>query len=137
MTPDRSATRIPPAFVQPQAQACRLSGLQRQAGSCERYLFKDATQTVFGEGAASARVMLVGEQPGDQEDIARRPFIGPAGELLDECLQEAGIERSLCYVTNAVKHFKFERRGKRRIHAKPTARESSDARGGSVASLSF
>jgi DNA polymerase len=82
-------------------------------------LWRQATQAVFGEGRRSATVMLVGEQPGDREDLEGRPFVGPAGRLLDEALAEAGIDRSATYVTNAVKHFKFEARGKRRIHAKP------------------
>jgi DNA polymerase len=86
-------------------------------------LWKDATQTVFGEGAARARLMLVGEQPGDQEDIQGRPFVGPAGGVLDRALSEAGIDRREAYVTNAVKHFKFEPRGKKRIHKKPADRE--------------
>ncbi|HWK73011.1 MAG TPA: UdgX family uracil-DNA binding protein [Povalibacter sp.] len=86
-------------------------------------LWKDATQTVFGEGRASARILLVGEQPGDQQDLAGRPFVGPAGRLLDRALQEAGIERKATYVTNAVKHFKFEQRGKRRLHRKPNSLE--------------
>ncbi|TAV64649.1 uracil-DNA glycosylase [Rhizobium leguminosarum] len=101
-----------------------MAALRRQADACERCdLYKYATQTVFGEGPSVARVVLVGEQPGDQEDTAGKPFVGPAGRLLDECLQKAGVDRSLCYVTNAVKHFKFERRGKRRLHAKPNAGE--------------
>ena len=79
----------------------------------------NATQAVFGEGAPKAEVMLVGEQPGDREDLAGKPFVGPAGQLLDEALEEAGIDRSLTYVTNAVKHFKWQARGKRRIHQKP------------------
>jgi DNA polymerase len=87
-------------------------------------LYANATQAVFGEGAAHAEVMLVGEQPGDKEDIAGRPFVGPAGRLLDEALAEAGIDRSRAYVTNAVKHFKWQGRGKRRIHQKPTWSES-------------
>ena len=87
-------------------------------------LYADATQAVFGEGAAHAEVMLVGEQPGDREDLAGRPFVGPAGRLLDEALAEAGIDRSHAYVTNAVKHFKWQGRGKRRIHQKPTWSES-------------
>ncbi|MDB5808614.1 MAG: putative Uracil-DNA glycosylase [Betaproteobacteria bacterium] len=86
-------------------------------------LWKPATQTVFGEGPARARIMLVGEQPGDQEDLAGRPFIGPAGKLLDRALGEAGIDRRIVYVTNAVKHFKFELRGKRRLHKKPADAE--------------
>lgn len=86
-------------------------------------LWEHATQAVFGEGPPDARLMLVGEQPGDQEDIAGRPFVGPAGQLLDRALAEAGIDRTIVYVTNAVKHFKFEPRGKRRIHAKPDTGE--------------
>jgi len=86
-------------------------------------LWKRGTQTVFGEGQATARLLLVGEQPGDVEDIEGRPFVGPAGRLLDDALEEAGIDRTLAYVTNAVKHFKWEPRGKRRIHQPPNARE--------------
>jgi uracil-DNA glycosylase len=86
-------------------------------------LWKRGTQTVFGEGAQRARVMLVGEQPGNEEDLAGRPFVGPAGKLLDKALEEAGIDREQAYVTNVVKHFKWEPRGKRRIHAKPNAVE--------------
>ena len=78
---------------------------------------------MFGEGAAHARIMLVGEQPGDQEDLAGRPFVGPAGQLLDQALAEAGIDRDEVYVTNAVKHFKYEPRGKRRMHKTPTRGE--------------
>lgn len=98
--------------------------MHRDAEDCRRCdLYRDATQVVFGEGAKDAAVVLVGEQPGDREDLAGRPFIGPAGRLLDECLHEADIDRSLCYVTNAVKHFKFEPRGKRRLHARPNVGE--------------
>lgn len=86
-------------------------------------LYKRGTQTVFGEGPRRAEVMLVGEQPGDAEDLAGHPFVGPAGRLLDKALIDAGIDRSLVYVTNVVKHFKWEPRGKRRIHAKPNAAE--------------
>src|SRR5690242_10979584 len=82
-------------------------------------LYKRGTQTVFGEGPATAPVMLVGEQPGNEEDLSGHPFVGPAGRLLDSALEEAGIERQRAYVTNVVKHFKWEPRGKRRIHAKP------------------
>ncbi|KPF78288.1 DNA polymerase [alpha proteobacterium AAP81b] len=97
-----------------------LAALKAEALGCQRCpLWAPATQTVFGEGPADALVMLVGEQPGDQEDLAGRPFVGPAGQLLDAALAEAGIDRTRAYVTNAVKHFKFEPRGKRRIHAKP------------------
>ncbi len=101
-----------------------LHALRAAAPSCHGCpLYKDATQVVFGEGKPSARVMLIGEQPGDSEDIAGKPFVGPAGRLLDEVLEAAGIPRDETYVTNAVKHFKFTRRGKRRIHDKPTRYE--------------
>jgi DNA polymerase len=86
-------------------------------------LYKAATQTVFGEGPVPARLVLMGEVPGDKEDIAGHPFVGPAGGILDDALEEAGIDRSTVYVTNAVKHFKFERRGKVRIHKKPNRTE--------------
>jgi DNA polymerase len=91
-------------------------------------LYKHATQAVFGEGSESAEVVFVGEQPGDQEDLQGRPFVGPAGRLLDEAMAEAGIDRSKAYVTNAVKHFKFQQRGKRRIHQKPNWSEVSACR---------
>jgi uracil-DNA glycosylase family protein len=83
-------------------------------------LYRDATQVVFSTGAARARIMLVGEQPGDREDLAGEPFVGPAGRVLDEAVDAAGIPREQLYLTNAVKHFRFEQRGKRRIHAKPS-----------------
>src|SRR5688572_21385651 len=86
-------------------------------------LYANATQTVFGQGPARAKVVLVGEQPGDAEDRAGAPFVGPAGKLLDRALEEVGIERSQVYVTNAVKHFKWTPRGKCRMHAKPASRE--------------
>ncbi|HEX8642921.1 MAG TPA: UdgX family uracil-DNA binding protein [Allosphingosinicella sp.] len=95
-----------------------------EARGCTRcHLYKCATRTVFGEGPLDGPIMFVGEQPGDQEDLAGRPFVGPAGQLFDRALGDAGVDRSAAYVTNAVKHFKFERRGKRRIHAKPDAGE--------------
>lgn len=101
-----------------------LDRLKEEAARCTLCpLHGPATQTVFGEGPADARLMLVGEQPGDQEDLAGRPFVGPAGQLLDRALKAAGIDRARTYVTNAVKHFKFEQRGRRRIHATPTAEE--------------
>jgi DNA polymerase len=101
-----------------------LDALRAQAMGCRACpLWEPATQTVFGEGPASARVMLVGEQPGDQEDLAGRPFVGPAGKVLDRALAEAGVDRGQVYVTNAVKHFKFEPRGKFRLHQKPTGAE--------------
>src|SRR5487761_1290058 len=103
-----------------------LSTLRKAARDCEGCpLFQRATQTVFGEGAVHAAIVLVGEQPGDQEDLAGKPFVGPAGKLLDKCLTEAGIERRHTYVTNMVKHFKWEPRGKRRIHEKPNQMEIS------------
>jgi len=101
-----------------------LEALKAKAAACRACnLWKNATQTVFGEGAERAIVMFVGEQPGDQEDRAGRPFVGPAGGLLDSVLEEVGIDRRALYVTNAVKHFKWEPRGKRRIHKKPSLRE--------------
>ncbi len=101
-----------------------LDSVAEIAASCKACdLYKRATQTVFGEGPKRARIMLVGEQPGDAEDIAGHPFVGPAGKLLDRALEQAGIDRATVYVTNVVKHFKWEPRGKRRIHAKPNAGE--------------
>jgi DNA polymerase len=101
-----------------------LSAMRREAETCKRCpLYRNATQTVFGEGPRNAPVVFVGEQPGDQEDLAGRPFVGPAGKLFDRALEDAGLDRSRAYVTNAVKHFKFEPRGKRRIHKKPNAGE--------------
>jgi uracil-DNA glycosylase len=98
--------------------------LAEEACGCTRCdLYKNATQTVFGEGPADAHLMLVGEQPGDQEDLTGRPFVGPAGKVLDAALEAAGIARSSVYITNAVKHFKNEPRGKRRIHKKPDTGE--------------
>src|SRR6185295_4250944 len=96
-------------------------GAAKDCTACD--LYKRGTQTVFGEGAAHARLMLVGEQPGDAEDLSGHPFVGPAGKLLDRALAEAGIDRAQVYVTNVVKHFKWEPRGKRRIHKKPNAGE--------------
>jgi uracil-DNA glycosylase family protein len=97
-----------------------LRKLREAAAGCKACpLWKTGTQTVFGEGSPKAEVMFVGEQPGDQEDKAGRPFVGPAGKLLDKAMAEAGIDRSLAYVTNVVKHFKWQARGKRRIHQKP------------------
>ncbi len=97
-----------------------LPALRAAAAHCRGCtLYLNATQTVFGEGAAHAKIMLVGEQPGDREDLAGKPFVGPAGQLLDEALAEAGIERRQVYVTNAVKHFNFEPRGKFRLHKRP------------------
>src|SRR6266699_3894006 len=98
----------------------------RQCTAC--HLYKRATQTVFGEGPKGAPIMMVGEQPGDYEDVAGKPFVGPAGKIMDWALEEAGIDRAHVYVTNAVKHFKWEPRGKRRIHQKPNSREIAACR---------
>lgn len=106
-----------------------LPALRAAAANCKACdLWKLGTQTVFGEGRASARVMLVGEQPGDKEDLQGRPFVGPAGAVLDKALVAAGIDRTDVYVTNIVKHFKWEPRGKRRLHKKPNALEISACR---------
>jgi len=106
------------------ASADDLEMLREEASHCRACpLWKDATQTVFGEGPRQARIMLVGEQPGDKEDLAGKPFVGPAGQMLDRALEEAGIDRTKVYVTNAVKHFKFLARGKIRLHQKPSTPE--------------
>ena len=106
-----------------------LTALRREALECRACrLWERGTQTVFGEGAKSSELMLVGEQPGDEEDLAGRPFVGPAGRLLDELLEEAGIDRPLVYVTNVVKHFKWKARGKRRIHDRPSWSEVAACR---------
>jgi DNA polymerase len=103
--------------------------LREEAAGCRACpLWKDTTQTVFGEGPQTAQVMLVGEQPGDKEDLAGKPFVGPAGQMLDRALEEAGIDRSKVYVTNAVKHFKFVPRGKIRLHQKPSTAEITACR---------
>jgi uracil-DNA glycosylase len=106
-----------------------LARLAHDAADCRACdLWRDATQTVFGEGPPDAELMLVGEQPGDKEDLAGHPFVGPAGRVLDEALAAAGIERDRVYVTNAVKHFKWRARGKRRIHDKPNRMEVAACR---------
>jgi DNA polymerase len=106
-----------------------LSALRAAAEKCQGCaLYRSATQVVFGEGPAHARLMLIGETPGDEEDLAGRPFVGAAGRLLDQLLQEAGIDRAQTYVTNPVKHFKWTPRGKRRLHAKPNSREINACR---------
>lgn len=122
VSPARPTSRVfRPVAPRPNAP---LAAARVEAEACRRCaLFGPATQTVFGEGPIGASIMLVGEQAGDQEDLAGRPFVGPAGQLLDRALQEAGLDRSHLYVTNAVKHFKFVLRGKRRIHAKPDISE--------------
>jgi uracil-DNA glycosylase len=112
-----------------------LGELRREAVKCQACpLFRNATQTVFGEGGAGV-VVFIGEQPGDQEDKLGKPFVGPAGQILDRALIAAGIDRSQCYVTNAVKHFKWKPRGKRRIHEKPSSREIEACRPWLIAEL--
>lgn len=106
-----------------------LSSLREAAADCKACdLWKGGTQTVFGEGRRRAKVMFIGEQPGNEEDLTGKPFVGPAGKLFDSALEEAGIDRSQTYVTNVVKHFKWEPRGKRRIHKKPNAGEIAACR---------
>jgi len=120
------ANAAPPAH---EDAAKAIAALREEAAHCRRCpLWQPATQTVFGEGPVDARLMFVGEQPGDQEDMTGRPFVGPAGQLFDRALAEAGVDRDTAYVTNAVKHFKFVQRGKRRIHDKPNAGEISACR---------
>jgi uracil-DNA glycosylase len=109
------------ALVPERPSVPRLREAAQGCKACD--LWKRGTQTVFGEGTRNAEVVFVGEQPGDKEDLAGKPFVGPAGRLLDKALEEVGIERRLAYVTNVVKHFKWEARGKRRIHQKPNAEE--------------
>jgi uracil-DNA glycosylase len=116
-TPDDTAAR----FVPPGADLDQLKAAAAGCTACP--LHERGTQTVFGEGRPRARAMLIGEQPGDQEDLKGRPFVGPAGQLLDWALEKAGIDRSQAYVTNVVKHFKWVPRGKRRIHSKPSSME--------------
>ena len=108
--------------AEPPAHPRSVEQLREAAAACHGCdLWKNATQTVFGDGAEHGRLMFVGEQPGDQEDLQGKPFVGPAGKLLERALDEAGIDRRLVYVTNAVKHFRWTRRGKRRLHEKPNA----------------
>jgi DNA polymerase len=117
------------AVARPSNVRAAWEALFEEARRCTRCeLYKFGTQTVFGEGPLDPSIMFVGEQPGDQEDLAGRPFVGPAGALFDAALEKAGIDRSTVYVTNAVKHFKFIQRGKRRIHNKPDAGEISACR---------
>src|SRR3979411_189116 len=108
----------------PAATTDSLAALRLAPADCRAcHLYKDATQTVFGEGPQAAQIMLVGEQPGDKEDLAGKPFVGPAGLMLDRALEEAGVDRRKVYITNAVKHFKFVPRGKIRLHQKPNTLE--------------
>jgi DNA polymerase len=122
----KSASRSAADYLPPRKT---LPALRRAAADCKGCdLYKRATQTVFGEGKAGCAIMMVGEQPGDQEDLAGEPFVGPAGRLLDQVLAELEVDRQQVYVTNAVKHFKWEPRGKRRLHSKPNSREISACR---------
>jgi DNA polymerase len=128
--PHKPQKRLEPPKVNDKASemarkhADDIETLREEAADCRACpLWKDATQTVFGEGPQTARIMLVGEQPGDKEDLAGKPFVGPAGQMLDRALEEAGIDRRTVYVTNAVKHFKFVPRGKIRLHQKPNTPE--------------
>ena len=126
--PDISAADFIPADL-PSARGKRLEVLREAAQGCRGCdLCENATQAVFGEGSISAKVMFLGEQPGDQEDRQGKPFVGPSGTMLDDVLEEVGIDRKKVYVTNTVKHFKFTQRGKRRIHQKPVAREINACR---------
>jgi uracil-DNA glycosylase family protein len=115
-----------PELIPPRPSLKKVRDVAKGCRAC--HLYRRATQTVFGEGPPTAGVMLVGEQPGDAEDLAGHPFVGPAGKLLDRALAEAGIDRRDVYVTNVVKHFKYEPRGKRRIHAKPNGAEIAACR---------
>jgi DNA polymerase len=129
-SPDEGAA----ALIPPDASWSELKG--RAAGCRACPLWKSGTQTVFGEGAHDAKLLFVGEQPGHEEDLSGRPFVGPAGKLLHRALVEAGIDRADAYLTNVVKHFKWEPRGKRRIHAKPNAAEIRACRPWLVAEVS-
>jgi len=124
--PKKRLDSHPPAPVPAHPTLAKLRAAAAGCRACD--LWKRGTQTVFGEGAPHARVMFVGEQPGDREDLQGRPFVGPAGLLLDKALEQAGIDRKQVYVTNAVKHFKWEPRGKRRIHKKPNSLEIAACR---------
>src|SRR4029079_7273907 len=117
----RAAPETAAVLIPERPTLSKLRGAAAGCRACE--LWERGTKTVFGEGAAHAEVMFVGEQPGNDEDLAGQPFVGPAGKLLDRALLDAGIDRSQTYVTNVVKHFKWEPRGKRRIHSKPNAYE--------------
>lgn len=131
-----SVTQAGSQTVPAGASLAELAEASKTCTNCD--LYRRATQTVFGEGRPNAKIMLIGEQPGNQEDLEGRPFVGPAGKLLDAALAEAGVDRQQVYVTNAVKHFKWEPRGKRRIHKKPNALEIAACRpwlGAEIAAL--
>lgn len=120
---------VVPEGTAPEPVDGSLAALRDAAAACKRCdLWRPATQTVFGEGPARARIMVIGEQPGDQEDLAGRPFVGPAGKLFDRALEELGVDRGDMYVTNAVKHFKFLPRGKVRLHQSPNPAEQRACR---------
>src|ERR1700744_5269988 len=121
MATRKTTTGTAADLIPPRASLAKLREIAASCKACP--LYANATQPVFGEGPAHAALMLVGETAGDQEDLQGRPFIGPAGKLLDRCLAEAGIDRSQSYVSNVVKHFKFTLRGKKRLHGKPNAAE--------------
>jgi uracil-DNA glycosylase family protein len=119
----------PKPLLPPIPRSGSLQALENASRNCKACdLWRNATQTVFGEGSPRAKIMMIGEQPGNQEDLEGKPFVGPAGKLLDEALLAAGIDRKRIYLTNAVKHFKWEPRGKRRIHKKPGAKEMDACR---------
>ena len=127
--PHKAQKRPEPSMKRPHAMAESIAALREEAAECRVCpLWRNATQTVFGEGPQAAQIMLVGEQPGDKEDLAGKPFVGPAGQMLDRALKEAGIDRTKTYVTNAVKHFKFVPRGKIRLHQKPSTPEITACR---------
>jgi uracil-DNA glycosylase len=126
LMPPREPKPTAAPLVPPTTSLARLKAAAADCRACE--LWKSGTQTVFGEGPRSATIVMIGEQPGDQEDLAGKPFVGPAGKLLDKALAAAGIERDEVFVTNAVKHFKWEPRGKKRIHKKPNAVEITACR---------
>jgi DNA polymerase len=113
-------------FLPPQQDLASLRAAAKDCRGCD--LYREATQVVFGEGDARATIFLVGEQPGDREDLQGKPFVGPAGQLLDRCLESAGVDRGKVYITNAVKHFKWEPRGKVRLHKKPNSLEIAACR---------
>ncbi|HSX62177.1 MAG TPA: UdgX family uracil-DNA binding protein [Tahibacter sp.] len=123
---DEDATTPARPAISARSSLARLRAAAKRCRACP--LWEPATQTVFGEGPERARDFLIGEQPGDREDLAGRPFVGPAGQLLDRALAEAGIDRDTLYLTNAVKHFKYRLRGKRRLHARASAAEQAACR---------
>ena len=126
--PSPRRRRVPEGSA-PEPRNETLPALREAAADCKRCpLWKPATQTVFGEGPRNARILLVGEQPGDKEDLSGRPFVGPAGQMLDRALGELGLDRRKLYLTNAVKHFKFEERGTRRLHRSPQPSEQAACR---------